>query len=719
MRFFVCCIFVLALSVHVNAAPSIFGPMPTNNSFSGRGSINFSVNVTSSSLDTSTVRLFVISEDAYIHGETWDNYTMQCASYQQDSWTCKKAVSFSIAGTDTLEFFYFEATDADGKSSLGDENASLRFKIDRTPPEIIFMIPKNNTFVSGIADLEITTKDGISGVNLSTVRFSIDNTTWNDVVNGAGQWNSSAYSNNQTVIIYVTATDNVGNINVSNISVIVDNEAPSILVISPHDNEVLKDVVTLKINVSDRYSGVDKNNVKYIFGYINKLLICQVPECTATLNTSVLSDAKYNLTFIANDKAGNVNSVSVPVTTKNEKPVISIAPVIYLRNSVTINVSITNPADTITDVSLKVGNDLAKMSCSSDFTSCSYKLDTKSFADGAYTLTANANNTAGYNLRISINSVIDNTNPAIEIDTKSIVKGGFAINAVIKDNNNANSAAISINGADLLATCLPHDKDLYCTVQYNSAQLKDGVYAINVSTTDLAGNFFSAIKIVNIDNIPPELVWLRISPPQSNTPAEITIIANISDSGTDIQSAAALVESASDKTTIQLRNTSGLWLVTYYVSDMGGHKVDIVAADESGNSQTFETAGYFFIGSLSCGDGVCQSQENYCLCRVDCYAPSCPNGGVECGSGLPQCPGQSTGGAVANPRGVNPSIDKTHTDNTTQIGSKTPKTQADFTNIPETDPLILIPVVVITILAAIIIKMLIRKRRAKKVGSFI
>jgi hypothetical protein len=66
--------------------------------------------------------------------------------------------------------------------------------------------------------------------------------------------------------------------------------------------------------------------------------------------------------------------------------------------------------------------------------------------------------------------------------------------------------------------------------------------------------------------------------------------------------------------------------------------LDITATDESGNSASFENVSSYFVGSTTCGNGICDQEENYCICPGDCSPPSCSsNEQVSCESGLPAC----------------------------------------------------------------------------------
>src|SRR3989338_4205366 len=74
---------LLALAVPAFAAPSLSDYLPANNSYFGRGNVNFYVNATTSQ-SLNLVKVYMISEDAYLAGESWDTYTMTCAGGPED-----------------------------------------------------------------------------------------------------------------------------------------------------------------------------------------------------------------------------------------------------------------------------------------------------------------------------------------------------------------------------------------------------------------------------------------------------------------------------------------------------------------------------------------------------------------------------------------------------------------------------------------------------------
>lgn len=631
------CLLVFLFSVFlptVNAAPVITDYLPPNNSFFGRGNVNFYVNVTSSvSLSSATV--FMISEDALINGEPWDSYAMSCAANN-----CTKTISFAIAGTDTLEFFYFEASDSNGVSYLGNVTVPLRFKIDRNPPIITFARPTNGSFVSSNVTVEVTATDAISGVNLSSLRLSLDNATWSNMTNSIGYFNSSPYSNNQTLTVYVKASDNLNNTGTAAINVTVDNEPPKISIVSHQNNATITGTVTFRINVTDVFSGVGSATVR--LGSAEASMSCSV-LCSAAFNTLQLPDNIYNLTFIAYDAAGNSNSSSILVTINNERPIIMLVPEGYTKGAVAVNASLTNPSNIISGVSLKIEKSgtvvrTVQMSCNSQSTFCSHVLDTVALGDGSYTMTANASNILNYTVIDTASLVVDNTKPSITITAPDFVKGLFTINAEIIDTNHDRTAVNYVIKSGGAMSCVAQDNRLLCNVQYDASSLSDGFYELNITATDHAKNTQTKSKMIGVDKTAPKFVYLKVEPIVSEKAIDVEFTAGLEDSISGVKSANVIIDHITFKVNQPLVKSSGLWVNKVRASSLGSHYISVSAEDNLGNSNTSGNVGYFFLGQFSCGDGVCQSFENYCLCSDDCSAPSCPTGqNVDCSSGLPTC----------------------------------------------------------------------------------
>jgi hypothetical protein len=79
------------------------------------------------------------------------------------------------------------------------------------------------------------------------------------------------------------------------------------------------------------------------------------------------------------------------------------------------------------------------------------------------------------------------------------------------------------------------------------------------------------------------------------------------------------------------------WNLAYSASKQGKYTLNLTTADLNGNNAT-TTSGLFYVGSINCGNGVCDPDENYCFCSLDCGAPGCASDEeVSCISGIPKC----------------------------------------------------------------------------------
>ncbi len=499
------------------AAPFLHDPFPSNNSYTGGGTGVISINITDDNLNTSSVLLRIISLNAYQQGESWDVYSMPCAGSPAE-WNCTKSLSFAIAGSDTTELFYFEANDTDGiYGGHGTSSNPLRFTLDRNPPVISFASPVNGSYASGNKTIAITVSDSSSGVNSNTVQYSTDGSQWTTMSNStqtsfSSIWNTTIFSDNQTVILRTRASDIIGNTITERINVTVDNKFPELTIISPSPTTLVGSS-ELKVNVSDYHSGVDLANVKYNVGPLNGALGCSGTKwnatCTAVLSTSSLSDGNYSLNFTVTDSAGNLRKASVEIKTKNTQPAITIsepANNAFLRGTILIKAALANAEGSVSSVQVsleKSGNTTANtMTCEANFTACNYSLDTALFSDYGYTIKVKAVNSLNADISASIAATIDNTKPSIAIiQPATDVKGDFEIKADVTDDNvDKSKVAFKLSTSGPLTCTVQTASKLICSTTFNSKQLADGKYSLEVSATDKAGNSFTASKEINIIN---------------------------------------------------------------------------------------------------------------------------------------------------------------------------------------------------------------------------
>ncbi len=508
---------LLFLSSTSLAIPFLHDYQPSNNTFLGGGVKTISVNITDDNLNASSVSLHIISLNAYDQGDNWDVHALSCVNATTE-WKCSKNLSFAIAGSDTVELFYFDANDTDGVTgNNGTVTSHLRFVLDRNPPAISFTDPANNSYVSRNKTLSISVTDASSGVDNNTVQYSTDNSTWTTMKNVSlssfeSVWNTTVFSNNQTVTLYAKASDNIGNNFSANINVTVDNEIPDIKIISPLPTS-FRNSVQLEVNVSDYYSGVDLSNVKYIIDGLGGILGCtgnkQNATCSALMSTVSLSDGNHTFIFTVTDNAGNSKNASVEIKIVNTLSISIIEPSNndFIKGTTLVRTTLVNTENAVkyAEISIEQGGSttVKNMTCDANFTSCNYSLDTTAFADGGYTIKTKAINSLNFDVSSSITVNIDNKKPSLSITQPTgDVKGDFEIKANVAEANLVLNKIMfnisSFNGS--LACTLQTPSTFICSTIFNSKQLSDGKYVLNVSAQDKAGNLVVESKEVTIIN---------------------------------------------------------------------------------------------------------------------------------------------------------------------------------------------------------------------------
>ena len=712
---------LLLIASFAFASPVLVDPTPANNSYTGKGIVAFFVNSTSPA-----VTMFVISDDAYINQEPWDNYTMSCSDGR-----CSRAVSFSIVGSDTLEYLYFEASDENGTTQLATPAAPLRFRIDRTFPQIIFNSPANNSYVSGTQNISVSVSDTISGVNVSSLAYSIG-AGWIPF-NGVASFDTTQFSNGQTVIVSVNATDNARNSGTVSVSVVADNAAPSISAVYP-DGIVVKGVVSFNMTATDVVSGINRSFVT-INGTDFQMSCSSV--CNATISTLAYTDGALSAVFRAYDNAGNSASSTVNFSVLNTPPPIVLAPKGYSNTYPLITANLSNPDSIVTGVVLnitKTNLTSVAMSCNPGFTLCSYQLP--SWGEGVYELAAVAQNIVGHAINDSGTLTIDATMPGLTTSIPDVIKSAYSIGVqVADDNNDRNGVTLTILGNTQSFTCVPQGLTLYCSMYYNFGSINDGRYNATINATDLAGNSATYTKDVLVDRNPPLLLDTLVEPLNPEVGKGVLITAVLFDEGSDVASANAIVTSSmlGAQPYPLIREGPYNWSVSFFTSVAGSYNVALNATDENGNSVTFSNAGYFFMGDLNnCGNDVCDAEENYCLCPSDCAAQQCSYGQLSCVSGIPTCGTKSPPGCGDNVCSVGENCNTCSKDCGTCLGSapnkvtksnstKPPKVSAPGNEVSQTagdvfqfaasSTPIFVTAVAIIILAGIVVFVVVKKRR--------
>ncbi len=630
------------------SAPFLYSPVPKNNSYVTGGPTGFYINITESNLNATSVLLYIKAADE----ASFEEFDMSCSNPSVSDWVCNTTVPFGIVGSDTAELFYFNASDNLG--SIGNNGTSgnpLKVTIDKNPPNIVYVNPINNSWVNGIEKIELKVTDASSGVNFSTVNYSFDNSTWKNMTNNTNfyaDWNTSSLSNNQTAIVYSKASDNASNTRYSWINVSVDNEAPKITVVKPSQNQKSSGIIQLQVNATDDYSGISA--VSFSVGNLERNMDCIGNVCDEYLDTRLVHDGGNTIIFNASDKAGNSALASVNVSIDNTIPYVTIdspSNNAYVSGKIFINASVSAPSGIVQYVHLHIEKSGYSSSWMSMNESGNYKynylLDTDQLEEGIYKITVKVINTLGNLINSSITMNIDRTKPVLTITSPELYAKGilrpqliatdeFKLNPTVTFNISNFSSSISC--AEQLG-----GKRIVCNGNVNSSLFRDGYQTLTFYVQDVAGNKNSASKEIKVDNNPPVLKYLKIDPSFAERPSIFKFYLDLDDAGSYVKTSKLVIQHPSGlRENIDLNSSSGIWTGEKAVATLGIHTLDVEATDLNDNTLVLSKTGYLYVGSVNCGNSICESIENFCICPNDCERIKCEsNEVVDCGSGVPKC----------------------------------------------------------------------------------
>lgn len=642
-------------------AISLFSPTPVNGSYITGGAIyNFTI-FTSIVVSNFSYPENVVVKLHFGSQEVWPNnrsiYNMTCNEINESSLFCHKEIEIVAAESGTREYYFFEAFEDGNYTSLGNLTSPLFVIIDRMPPRVTSVNFVNNSYISTNKIIEVIIEDLHSGVdNSSTIAFIEINDSI--IIQNITQFNKSKIwkisinttnlDNNISVNIYVNASDILGNKNMSLLgTAYIDNEYPEIKIISPNEGEEIRGIYLVNFSILERYSKI--NNTRIKIENINFDASCQNIgygnySCLANINTSLIPDGNYSIEIYALDDANNSAMLSIPISINNKKPTIYLETPNYAKGIIQINASVLGRKDIVSDVFIRISDIEEKMSCSQDFSLCSYLLNTTKFKDGAYTIFSYAKNIYNYSVNATKEIIIDNTPPSILLiqDFSSIyIKGNFSFVIIVTDEFPLNENDIKLRFANrenvLSCTSTLQGRKLHCGGILDSTLLEDGKNNITFIAKDLASNIVSRIVEITVDNHGPKVLSLIVEPSYSKEPTTIYFEALIKDEVSEVSWARLIIRARNETFTLNLRNESK-FRNSQFFSSIGSHYVDIQVSDINDNVEYYANVGYFYIGIIACGDNVCQDHENYCICEEDCAKPRCnENENISCAGGIPKC----------------------------------------------------------------------------------
>ncbi|MBI5484059.1 MAG: fibronectin type III domain-containing protein, partial [Deltaproteobacteria bacterium] len=314
----------------------------------------------------------------------------------------------------------------------------------------------------------------------------------------------------------------------SNIITVLESIPPSISITNPGDNAKISDTVLVSASATDN-TGVVK--VEFLVNGNIQSTVATAPY-EFTWDTRALQPGTYSITAKAYDAAGNVGTTSISAIVASEltPPTVSCSVPVTGSASGTVMVSCSATDDVaVARVEIYVNSVMAAAFNTIPY---QYAWDTISVANGQYTISARAYDTAG-NIGVSADSIVnvfnDTSAPTVSIilpANSGTISGTVSISASATDNVGVSKVEIYLDG--ILRSTSSGEVYGY---QLDTLTIANGTHSISARAYDAAGNVgVSAESIVNVFNDTSAPTVSIVLPANSGT---ISGTVSISASATD------------------------------------------------------------------------------------------------------------------------------------------------------------------------------------------
>jgi hypothetical protein len=408
------------------------------------------------------------------------------------------------------------ATVWDGVPGHTDVSALVGFYIDNTAPTLAIIAPSyGDTVFGSTVNIDVDSQD--PGSFNPTVSYRIDSGDWTDltgseILGWTGTWNSNDVSNGIHTI-YFRSTDDAGHITTDSITVTVDNDNPTVIVVAPLVSEYIQGTYTFKVAASDALGVtnvyVTINGIDYTAGYNSVSGFWEVE-----IETNTISDGTYGITATAEDGilSHTQTTASFDFNIDNNAPLLSInSPFedsIVFGISVPIDVNATDDGIFEPTVQYRIdkgawidllGSEILGWADSWDSTTVSY---------GMHTIHFRAYDAIGHIVTDNVKVTVDNDNPQVAIITPLVnefIQGTYTFRVVASDAISVTNVYITINGIDYTAGY--NSVSGFWEVDIDSTTIPDGTYGITATAEDgiLSHTQTSSSYNFNVDNNAPTL----------------------------------------------------------------------------------------------------------------------------------------------------------------------------------------------------------------------
>ncbi|MBC7947360.1 MAG: DUF4082 domain-containing protein [Chitinophagaceae bacterium] len=329
----------------------------------------------------------------------------------------------------------------------------------------------------------------LNGANLGTEDITAPySVSWNTLTTANGNYTLTA-----------RARDAAGNITVSTgvaVNVNNDTQAPTVSLTAPAAGNVSGNV-NVNANAADNFGVV---GVQFLLNGANLGAEDLVAPYSTTWNTTIIANGNYTLTARARDAAGNITtSTAVAVTVNN---IDAIAPTVSITapsaGTVSGNLNVTaNASDNISVTGVQFKLSGANLGAEDLTAPYSVSWDSRTVANGSYTLTATARDGSG-NITTSAGVVVlvdnDFTSPTVSLTSPAAGNASGTVNVSANATDNLAVAGVQflLNGANLGG----EDVSAPFAYSWNTFTVTNGTYTLSARARDAAGNVTTSAGVV-------------------------------------------------------------------------------------------------------------------------------------------------------------------------------------------------------------------------------
>jgi hypothetical protein len=482
-----------------------------------------------------------------------------------------------------------EALDLSGKNTT---SVAVHFNLDNNPPVVSMASPVNGARISGETEIRLD----ISGETFPvSAWYELDSNGWQQLktVPPYTTINSNKSKLSDGVhVLSVKVIDMAKHETVVSIEIIVQNNAPELVISTPNENQYIDGIYLFQVAAIDPVGITSVTGVleSETGGYAANLSFTYNPLTgyfENELDTRTLTDGGYLLTVHAKNSVWEcVRQVSFRVD--NTHPALAVnEPREGDYVSGTYRISVTASDTYLSTVEYNIdGNSWTEQSGKTVY---NITWDTTVVLDGTHTINIRATDGAGHLSEDSVLVYVDNTPVSIIIESpakEEHIRGIYQFRVMAEDAMGVKNVMLKlVKGKTTLLSdgLVKNQATQFYEYTLNTSGVSDGKVEVRIAAFDHANHVSNSTINITVDNSAPQVTIQ--SPKSGSYYGGIEFKAQVKDSLSGVGKVELYIDSARAWVEMLSTNTS-IYKYTWFtdLKDNGVHTFGIKATDSLGNS---------------------------------------------------------------------------------------------------------------------------------------